>query len=1123
MPVRFILGAAGSGKTHYCLNRIIAAEEKDPLGTPIYFILPEQATFIHEKLLCEMSTGGGFCRARVFSFNRLVSLAHKEQGQPMPPAISEAGKLLLAGKVIADDRDKLETYARSAASPAFADQLVKAAEEMSAYGVSPDGLDEAVLRMAEKGADDRQLQRLREIALLYRDYKNISADYAGYGENMAYLAESIRKGFLRGCDIYIGDHADFTPAEMSVIAALMEDDSRTVHISLPVPPEFLEGDSGGRYIFAAPLHCYNSLGELAEKAHARVLPPVLLDGKQGRFAENPEMRILEQCMSGHSVLCKEKPRSIFLYQAGDLTAEIEGVGRQIIRLTREQGLKYSNIGVVTRDTDSCRQEISRIFGSLGIPFFIDAKKPLMSHPLFELIRAALECWAYHPAYERIIRFAKNPLLPISPEEADLLDEYSRSHGLRFWHWLNPEPWDFPPMPEELPGDREQAETIRRKACGPLLRLIAELPQNISPVVLNEKLLSLLEELHIEEALKQMTDKALAENRAEDAACHGQAWEKLMAFLEEASVLLGEKEIPASRLLGLYDTALKGLTVSTIPPGVDQVFVSSLERSRNPELAAVFVISLNDGVLPRRVVNDGLFSDADRRGLRQNGASLAADAYDRQFLEEYFAYIAMTRSGGQLYLSYTERDSEGKEAKPSPLLRRIQSAFPGLEAESYQQLSPELLVGGETDLAKMALALGSGGTDGFWSSVYAYFAGIPEYAEDLEQLRQGLEYTPLEGRLSPEVRRQLYGNTIRGSVSRVEKFRNCPFAWFTGYGLKLKRRREYELDNASRGELYHNILADIGTYVLENGIDWQDVSRVQATALVEAAMEKYLPQLLAGILQSSARYQYLAGRIRDTLVGAVLVLAEHCRKGSFIPVAWELPFGGGDEDALPAFRIELDDGRAMILSGRIDRVDMAKDDLTGKTYFRIIDNKSTSPKLSPADIYAGLRLQLLVYLEVVLANADVFTSADPAIGGIYYTQISDSMGKTGAADMLPDLKLTGITPRDEHAVKLADREINGHSKLIPMAIGKNGLYKNCGMEEEQFEKLRLRLLEVLKETAGEMMDGLISVSPIEADDDNGPCKFCDYAAVCGFDRTMAKRRKKQVPEEFAGDEEEGGEE
>lgn len=1123
MPVRFILAPAGGGKTDYCLKQALLAEKADPLGQPLYLIVPQQATFIHEKLLCGMSAGGGFCRARVFSFNRLVYQAHKELGDPLPPVVSEPGKLLLASRVISENQNNLQIYAGSAASPGFASYLVKAAEELSAYSISPEGFAQAVDKMAAKGGHPRQIARLREISLLYNAYAAAGRAYAGYGADMSYLANAVRRGFLAGCDIYLDGYADFTPAETGVLSAMMADPSRTLNITLPVDPRLVKGAAAGMdKVFRIPLSCLDRLNLLAQKEGAEILPPVLLDGSRGRFRNNRELAALEGEMAGRPQPFRQPPRTVFLHQAKDMRSELQGVGRQIIRLTREEGLKYNQIGVITRDTAGYEQLLHEVFGELNIPYFIDAKKPLLSHALFELFRSALECWAYRPTYERMMRFAKNRLLPLDEGEADLLDEYARSHGLRFWHWLSEDPWDFPPMPNEAEGAAARAEAIRNKACGPLLTMLRALPKETSAVRLNQALRQMMQELAIEEALSRLTVLAQQEGRGEDAARHAQAWEKLQAFLDEAAVLLGDELFSADRLLKLYDSALSGLTVSTIPPGVDQVFVSSLERSRNPELAAAFVISLNDGILPRRVTQDGLFTDDDRRQLRLCGVSLAAETLERQFAEEYLAYVALTRSGSRLYLSYLLYDEQGRILKPSPLLRRVKNALPLLDTGSYDKLDPALLVGGSMDLAAMAAVIGKGEYPDFWRQVYTYYKERPQFARDIAGLEQGLGYHPWDKPLSPGLCRRLYGRTLRSSVSRLEKYRLCPFSWFASYGLKLRKRREYELDAASRGELYHQVLADIGRYVLEKGLKWQDINEKAAADLVDMSLNRYLPLALAGILKSSARYDYLAGRIRNTLIGAVLILAEHTRCSDFVPVAWELPFGNGER--IPAYSIDLGDGRALELSGRIDRVDMAEDKETGKFWFRIIDYKSGDLTLDPVDIYAGLRLQLLVYLQIVLANACILTgcdSAEPAIGGIYYSRVSDSLEKGEDDDRMPDLKLTGITLRDEKAVLFADREVNGYSQLISMGMGNKGLYSRGGLEKEDFEFLQQHLPELLKETALHMLDGLIEVSPLR-EGDLDACACCDYAAVCGFDRELAQSRKKDTPPaSFTRRQEKGG--
>src|SRR5206468_2358170 len=71
MSVTFVISRAGSGKSRRCFERIVEALRADPLGPPIYWLLPKQATFMAERRLTCGSDLPGFCRARVASFEEL--------------------------------------------------------------------------------------------------------------------------------------------------------------------------------------------------------------------------------------------------------------------------------------------------------------------------------------------------------------------------------------------------------------------------------------------------------------------------------------------------------------------------------------------------------------------------------------------------------------------------------------------------------------------------------------------------------------------------------------------------------------------------------------------------------------------------------------------------------------------------------------------------------------------------------------------------------------------------------------------------------------------------------------------------------------------------------------------
>ncbi|NDA67072.1 MAG: hypothetical protein EBY09_10600, partial [Verrucomicrobia bacterium] len=66
---------------------------------------------------------------------------------------------------------------------------------------------------------------------------------------------------------------------------------------------------------------------------------------------------------------------------------------------------------------------------------------------------------------------------------------------------------------------------------------------------------------------------------------------------------------------------------------------------------------------------------------------------------------------------------------------------------------------------------------------------------------------------------------------------------------------------------------------------------------------------------------------------------------FDPVAVELGFGL-KESSLPAWRFDLTDGKALLLRGRIDRVDLCRVPETGETLAVVVDYKSSPKRLEP---------------------------------------------------------------------------------------------------------------------------------------------------------------------------------
>lgn len=93
----------------------------------------------------------------------------------------------------------------------------------------------------------------------------------------------------------------------------------------------------------------------------------------------------------------------------------------------------------------------------------------------------------------------------------------------------------------------------------------------------------------------------------------------------------------------------------------------------------------------------------------------------------------------------------------------------------------------------------------WWDVYNF------YFEDLFQKQRAkhvlssLFYQNHAKKLSEETSKELYGETILASVSRMELFHSCPFAHFTTHGLRLREREIFKLEAPGIGDLFHGAL------------------------------------------------------------------------------------------------------------------------------------------------------------------------------------------------------------------------------------------------------------------------------------------------------------------------------
>lgn len=318
---------------------------------------------------------------------------------------------------------------------------------------------------------------------------------------------------------------------------------------------------------------------------------------------------------------------------------------------------------------------------------------------------------------------------------------------------------------------------------------------------------------------------------------------------------------------------------------------------------------------------------------------------------------------------------------------------------------------------------------------------------------------------------LKDNVWLTSVSAVEQYHACPYAYFLNYGLKLRDTEIMAFDAASFGQILHDIMAQALNKYHKQYPSIDDIT-------IEEIIAPYFKELANLYPQKSAQLKISHNKLLSSLKVELAFLQALEAQTSFIPQKAEAAF----ED----FFIDEEDLKIKI-KGFIDRIDY------NDAYFRIIDYKTSSHTLNKNDLESGNKLQLATYL-VMLAQKD-----DKKALGAYYLNLNH-----------PSLKFNdfkyGLTrgleyeDQDEDKLFLAEHRLNGISVEDINEFGENFLYLANGNNKKHISKNSLcdidelkRLLKTIySELYKELSSGNIAIDPKK-----GACTYCKYRKICHF--------------------------
>ncbi len=1132
MSIRFIYGRAGIGKSTWCINSIAENIKKDD-ENKLILIVPEQYTFNTENRILKSIGEPALLRTQVLSFKKMAHEVFEECGGRVKEIIKESGRNMLIHKVLNEKIESLEYFRKISREQGFYEIVSDVISEFKKYNVEVDSL-----RNIEESIQESDLyNKIRELSIIYEAFnEEMNEGYIDGDDELTLLGKKLLENDIyTNSEVWIDEFSTFTPQQLEIIRLLAR---RCKRVNITLCMDNRDNSNGNQDItdvFNTIKNTENKILKIMKENNISYDKPInlnMINVNEGynRFKNAPELEHIEKYFFTYPFNSfNGKCENVKLYKANNIYDEIERVAKSITSLIRSGKYRYKDISVVCRNIDDYEKITSVIFKDYEIPYFLDKKLELLNNPLIILITSAFEILFKDWSYESVFKYLKTGLTGIENNYIDVLENFVLEYGVKGYKWtvkeIISESWFN--NNEELSEEKIFISEIMDEVRRPLLVFHNKIKGKHKVSHICKAIYEFLIDIHAFERINEWIEKFDEIGLEDKVKEYSQVEESVIDILDQAVDVMGDKDLDSYDFFKILNSGFNNEEIGVIPVALDQVNIGDVARIKGRDVKALYIVGVNDGILPASKKEEGILSDNDRNILSEIGIELASNTRNKVFEEQFLLYTVLTISSDYLMISYPMADFEGKSLRPSIVISRIKKILPKLVEESdlydlssYKDKLNKVISPIPT-FNELILAMRKNcdeeNVEEYWREVYKWYKDSPEYENKVKNIFKGLDYSNLKNHVNKNNLRELYANEdgkLMFSVSRLEKYAECPFSYFVQYGLKAKNRKIYEFTPPDLGSFVHDILDLFTNRVKKEGILWSELNNERCKEIVSNLIDIRLSEQTNSILNSSKRFKYLSQRFKRVISKSVTVMAEQIGKGEFEVFKTEFDFGNYKTGE--AVMLNLQDDEKVYLQGRIDRIDTL--DLDGQTYIRIIDYKTGAKKFDLNELYYGLQMQLLVYLDAIIKNSKYILEKQVVPGAVLYFKVDDPIIKSKKemtteeveTEVLEELKLKGLVLKDAKVVKAMDRDIEGYSLVIPAAFKKDGDFKSTSdvVTEEESTLLREYVNRKMISLCEDMLCGDIKIEPTKQAN-RSYCEYCDFSSICQFDTSIKDNKYKIV--------------
>lgn len=960
----------------------------------------------------------------------LARFLSTELGKP-ENVLSGQGSAMAVRKIIEERKNELTLFKRLSYASA-AQQVYDTIALLYSSRVSAED--------AAKAAESGGLLggKLHDLAVIYSAYTKYLKE-SGFEDRNAYLrklAPIIEKSpkIKDACVVFLGFQA-FTNTSGECVRAAMKTAAEVRGLFIGGAEDVYVNEAGAAFIGYS-----REFGGVKISARTDGLCAEADAFRRGVF--NPESFYLDP-------LTTDK---VSIFEAADFEEELEFIAASIKKHVIDGGERYAKISVMLPDIAAGERSLARVFARYNIPYYADRQLTLAEHPLCAFLTGFLACVTAGCRFSDVDGVIASPYFPAERRDKDVFRNYllrlANSRG-------GVKKTPAADVLENFGFSEKVVSSVRETFLKGLD--IFNVKGGIRGIC--RGLIALLEVYGVQDTLLKTAEK-YADVKPAAAQFGARAYESVNAVITEAQSVCPD-DTPVSEFVKILKSGFAAAKISLIPPKSDAVFVGDLSATANTGSNVVFAAGLT-GEVPSASPDTSLLTDREISALEGVNLNISPKIRQVNARRNETCALNLCAFKDKLYLSYPAGDGGASEI--IDYARAVFATPKGTKIESFDMKRLKRTGRAVPYYCSEKLPalryLRREPDSRFAAAVYEVLCEKGYGEEAALALKK-----PVKRGISCGLRLYLKNGSL--SPTALETYFSCPYLSFMRQGLKVCEREEGAVRPVDAGNFIHAVLQDVA----------------KATGNIESAekLEKLAGEIAAdklskppySALSFTKSGQYIAGGLIDEAVKVCGGMYEQLVNSSFKVTGVETPC-----------EIKLSGGVGVY--GRIDRVDES-DGLV-----RVVDYKTGAIDGSPAKYYAGLKLQLQLYLLSASAGKR-------PVGAYYFPAAVEYREKEDGV-----FRLTGFMDASDEVVSASDSNVKEKSKSAYINAYYRAAQKSDGaMAREDFTDFLEYAYLVADGGAREMLGGNVTPSPAK-----DVCKYCKAGGSCGVELTEVGERKQK---------------